>query len=201
MYVYTCTYICTAHNYMYNLCTCMQVPGIQLPGEASACLPGYSQGIQSVQTNESHQDVCSFCMYIQKCCIYTCSYIRTFLPIQYGKVACILYMTGVYLGGGGLPGGSPPQKSACPPRIPPDPPKFQRVSLSPLPSSISDFPNASLRVCRQTCVPTGQGGCFHTQVVMTGLVSSIRSIGRILFINLLVLSIFAVIGTIIFRVG
>jgi hypothetical protein len=36
-------------------------------------------------------------------------------------------------------------------------------------------------------------------VVVTGLISSIKSIGRILFINLLVIAIFAVIGTILFR--
>ena len=38
------------------------------------------------------------------------------------------------------------------------------------------------------------------QVVVTGLLSSIKSIGRILLINVLVMSIFAVIGTILFRV-
>jgi voltage-dependent calcium channel L type alpha-1D len=36
-------------------------------------------------------------------------------------------------------------------------------------------------------------------VVVTGLLSSIKSIGRILFINVLVMSIFAIIGTILFR--
>ena len=64
--VYVCVCLCVCVCVCVCVCDvlygCVQLSGLQLPGESGPSLPGNTQGVQSLQTNEGHPHLRFLCM-------------------------------------------------------------------------------------------------------------------------------------------